>query len=683
MEFIKKKICLDDFVSHIPGLNETIDGEDLLTNANGSWGKIPKNLTLWDTEVKYGTIMNLYYQVLDIVRNAVYYEYDTSGSKWMVVDFDWRDAFNTNNILFSDNLPTDELSDKMIVGVTKTENLSIFYDDISQIGGTSHNGLDLITNVNDMMGIHIVPYAYVCKSCSHIKISKNAPQICEECGSGSIEPYQPPFMPYFLYLKEIPKWIDYMNNLKTDICCEKKPYNEHGGDAFLEYLTKLKDDGYFMYTNGTEMATIDIPLLLTSKIRDIGQYRAYDVDDVDENGNIIDDNIVIESQTTIVEAVGESKLKTLRKRKRSVDDNGAELPFILTKTEDGYQMELPYQVNYLKNIQIVKDKFYADTITSIKETCTPKETNLSMYNVIIEKLTDQQHFDGTTTNYMSGLLRDDVCPDIIRYGSKDKNTSSSVTSFFNSDSMARESMLRTKMLKYFSNVYPDILCVKQDFQFDYELTYGVEDYENTYTDEEGNIITPIKEEKLSKTHSGTIYIMFDQPMIEYTYVLGAKFKKQHLTDKLKLDETNPFFVSETKYHDWDGSGIWYREKFPIKKVCVQQFLIDGVMREFTYDYVDFGANEVTYTFNGIDFPRKNYILCEEIRYKSDAYKADVINDPIFRDEKMLGLNYPLKESYDVAVERSSSAAFEKHLQLSEVKTWQDLENYRNGLFLNK
>jgi hypothetical protein len=118
-------------------------------------------------------------------------------------------------------------------------------------------------------------------------------------------------------------------------------------------------------------------------------------------------------------------------------------------------------------------------------------------------------------------------------------------------------------------------------------------------------------------------------------------------------------------------------------VCIQKFLIDNEMREFTYDYVDFSANEKTYTFNGIDFPRKKYILCEKIRYKSDAYKADVVNDPIFRDEKMLGLNYPLKESYDVVVERSSSAAFEKHLQLSEVKTWQDLENYRNGLFLNK
>ena len=33
------------------------------------------------------------------------------------------------------------------------------------------------------------------------------------------------------------------------------------------------------------------------------------------------------------------------------------------------------------------------------------------------------------------------------------------------------------------------------------------------------------------------------------------------------------------------------------------------------------------------------------------------------------------------IERGSSAAFERHLQLTELKTWQDLENYRNGMFL--
>ena len=49
----------------------------------------------------------------------------------------------------------------------------------------------------------------------------------------------------------------------------------------------------------------------------------------------------------------------------------------------------------------------------------------------------------------------------------------------------------------------------------------------------------------------------------------------------------------------------------------------------------------------------------------------------------MGLSIPMNEKYDVIIDRGSSAAFERHLQLTEVKTWQDLENYRNGMFLNK
>ena len=55
---------------------------------------------------------------------------------------------------------------------------------------------------------------------------------------------------------------------------------------------------------------------------------------------------------------------------------------------------------------------------------------------------------------------------------------------------------------------------------------------------------------------------------------------------------------------------------------------------------------------------------------------------IFKNEKTCTISYPLKEEYDVVINRGSSAAFEKHLQLTEIKTWQDLENYRNGSLLN-
>ena len=70
-------------------------------------------------------------------------------------------------------------------------------------------------------------------------------------------------------------------------------------------------------------------------------------------------------------------------------------------------------------------------------------------------------------------------------------------------------------------------------------------------------------------------------------------------------------------------------------------------------------------------------------YKPETYKNDCTSDPIFKDDKMLNVNFNLNEEYDVLIERGTSAAFEKHLQLSELKTWEDLENYRNGMFLNK
>jgi hypothetical protein len=288
---------------------------------------------------------------------------------------------------------------------------------------------------------------------------------------------------------------------------------------------------------------------------------------------------------------------------------------------------------------------------------------------------------GTISEPISGITKIDVKPDNLRYGSKDKNDITSVENFFKSDCYSREVQLRDKLLTILNKQYPNILCIKQDFQFDYELIYGVEDYENVYEDADGNIITQIKENKIYRTHSGTIYIKFSQPEVEIVYVLGGRFIEN--AKKITLDEKNPFYINEKLYNEWDGSGIWYRETFPVKKNCTNCFSIDSCEREFTYDAIDFESKMETRIFPGIDFPRKNYILCEEVLFKSDAYYNDATHDEIFKDEKMLGLNYPLKESYDVMIERGTSAAYEKHIQLTELKTWQDLENYRNGMFLNK
>ena len=167
----------------------------------------------------------------------------------------------------------------------------------------------------------------------------------------------------------------------------------------------------------------------------------------------------------------------------------------------------------------------------------------------------------------------------------------------------------------------------------------------------------------------------------YKDVLGASFKGND--DNIDISENNPFKLNKVALNTWVGDGMWYKEIFPMKKNCFDTFEIDGENIELVYDVIDFESKEITYDYNGIDFPRKKYILCEEIIHKSEKYKEDSYDDVIFKDEKMLTINFPLKEKYDVVIDRGASAAFEKHLQLSELKTWEDLENYRNGMFLNK
>lgn len=683
MEVIKKKICLEDFTSRVPGMIECVNIKDIDSNKNGSWGSFPKDINLWGTRIKYHTLMSLYHPILRTVMNAKYYEYDAKGKKWIRSDFDWRDALiNTTKVLYYTTLPTTGVSDRNIIGKISEDEYNLFYNTVSLLANSGHDGIDLISDVNNIIGRIVVPYGAKCNTCGHTKLGTNIKK-CEKCNSSDLTYVHETFVPYFVYWKEIDNWINFLNTLKTDNCCERKKYNSYGGDAFLTFLTTTKEKGWLGNTK-FEAPTIDIPLLLTASNKSIGQFTVDNVDIVDENGLTINGKSPVVNNSRIVHTVDKSQFTTLRMRRCTVQDDGTKMPFILNKDENGmYQTAMPYKVNYIHNLELRGDKFYGSTITSMVEICKSIETNKSHYLSLIEKLTDEQYEKdkGTLTSPISGIDINQVKPNLIRYGSKDKKTLLDVERWYANDSYEREITLRDSLIKRLNETYPNRLCFKQDFQFDYELIYGVEDEEKSYEDGEGNIIVPIKEEKIYKTHSGTLYVIFSEPQIVVTYVLGAKIKKQN--NKLILDETSPFGLGNAAQQKWSGCGIWYRETFPMKKVCTESFLIDGVQREFTYDMIDFSAKEYRYDFGGIDFPRKNYILCEEVLYKAESYKKDATNDTIFRDEKMLGLDTPLKENYDVVFDRGSAAAFEKHFQLSELKTWQDLENYRNGMFLNK
>ena len=237
--------------------------------------------------------------------------------------------------------------------------------------------------------------------------------------------------------------------------------------------------------------------------------------------------------------------------------------------------------------------------------------------------------------------------------------------YIETESLEHINKLKNKLLDMLKRNYQqNIFCLKQEYEFTYNIN---KDYDNN------------KGEIISK--KGIIHITYCNPRIEIIYVLGGRFKRKG--DKMVINENNPFKLNENNLNKWDGEGIWYKETYPIKKHCVDDVKIDGEIKTLVYDVIDFESKEITYQYDNIDFPRKKYILCEDIIYKSEVHKENSYSDAIFKDEKMLMINYPLKENYDVVIDRGSSSAFERHLQLSELKTWEDLENYRNGMFLEK
>lgn len=64
----------------------------------------------------------------------------------------------------------------------------------------------------------------------------------------------------------------------------------------------------------------------------------------------------------------------------------------------------------------------------------------------------------------------------------------------------------------------------------------------------------------------------------------------------------------------------------------------------------------------------------------DANNSNVLQSPTLRQEYKLGITTPPKINADIYVQRGLSSAFEKHLALGSVKTFEALENYSNGFF---
>lgn len=650
MEIIKKRVSLELFKSRIPSLFETIDNGE-----GNSWGKIAKSVILFNKVINYRSFMKLYYSLMNIIMFSTYYEYDKKRELWVLKECDWRDIFkNSSNVFYFVNFPKEDINTykNKIIGITSEKNVNLFYEKIKKITDNTKNAFEVIDMFHNIMGKKIVPHMYRCNKCGNYIMNKNNSNITtctiETCKSKDIEHVQEKYVPYFVYISELDILIENMEKLKSEStinCCRQKEYIEHGGDVFLNFLKELKSEEGNNRDTVFKIPNITIPVLLVNNYLDLGEYRTDNVDIIVEGKKVNNTNYNNNQVNKILKTSGISKIRTLMKRS-SFDDNGKQLPIILKKNGGQYETSLPYKVDHVKNVQIIGNKYYGDSVKNMTLLQSGKECTEGDFNKIFNKLNGiYKDCIGTISKPLTDNKNNPI--KVVYNEYYNNNALINVNNIINNYKNEIKDALINKLAT------SDFYCYKQE----YKITIKIG---NNDTIEQGNI-----------------YVVYDNPRIELQYVIGGELHSNKNETKYVIKEDNPFTLTEDDLNTWNGKGMWYKETLPLKRLCEEDIQFSGESVKIIYDKIDFESAEK------LDNTKNKHIFSEEIIYNPQQYTNDCTNDFIFKDEKSCGLNFPLKEKYDVAIDRGSVSAFEKHLQLTDIKTWEDLENYRNGMFLGK
>lgn len=153
-------------------------------------------------------------------------------------------------------------------------------------------------------------------------------------------------------------------------------------------------------------------------------------------------------------------------------------------------------------------------------------------------------------------------------------------------------------------------------------------------------------------------------MVSFTYLIGAKVKIENGVMSKALDACE---------------GVRYIEEYPFEKKDYQKIKYDGTDKTFEYVDIDFGYASSIIENEKLDNGQESVIL-SDIQYRVEDIIRDKLNEfNIIKNEATIGLE-DVSKNIDGYVDRGASAAFERMNILSEINTFQDLNNYRNNLF---
>lgn len=169
---------------------------------------------------------------------------------------------------------------------------------------------------------------------------------------------------------------------------------------------------------------------------------------------------------------------------------------------------------------------------------------------------------------------------------------------------------------------------------------------------------------------------------EFTYFIGCNVDVAYD----KGDNEKLISVTKTRV---ENTGVKYVEVWGFEKKNMEGVHINQTEYDFEYIYL-YPINQDEYSDGNVDINGKIPIYSIVTYYNGQLCK-DYSSVPFYKDEDLNGiqdintLEYDMQEgtyvsTIDAYIERGISASFERHNILGEIKTFADLENYRNDYF---
>ena len=257
-----------------------------------------------------------------------------------------------------------------------------------------------------------------------------------------------------------------------------------------------------------------------------------------------------------------------------------------------------------------------------------------------------------------------------------------------------------------------------DYNEDWLWYYNIGDisYTESMTDELGNIMMIEGAEREISTDSTETNLMlygnvltdikYENNKLTFTYVIGA-----HLTAVLKEIKTDDdgkkrYYYDEFKYDENDKNhGVIYTETYSVAKDSEIDILIEeGLFEKYiTTNKLSFQTMDESLLTEDISYARFKCpfmlkllsvnrgvnSINSNFNYLPASFKVNInkvrtedLHMPITKLDYFTGTTYQPQVQADIHVNRGNATAWERHIKLGEIKTFQAMLDYANGGFFN-